>query len=304
MTAAFAPEGEGTDVPGLALPDMPAEAEVAAQELAALPGVLGVFWGKPRRNGNWCDEAALCVHVADKRAELERPVPRNVRGFPTDVISVGAPACQSSLDSTDTVRVDGTSSRRRSSISAIANRGGEVIALLSGHGTLPIQGNYMVREGNWSDAPEQSVFMVQDTGGSNFAGSLVHGAITADCDYALGVFPGLSVKRASVGHLFAPGTIAVRKQRLRAGDLLEHYGTVRRRAFTGTLVHRSAANSLLEFILPDGRRSGYGNLLAWLPLQTKISSVSPVNRGVWSLTRRARQWEPCLAQVATEQFPM
>jgi hypothetical protein len=94
---------------------------------------------------------------------------------------------------------------------------------------------------------------------------LLHGAVAPDRDYALGVFPGLDGDGAAAGHLFARAPIPIRKQPLQPGEMVEHYGTLRRRALGGTVRAGNATDEQIELILPDGSRAGYGPVLAVTP---------------------------------------
>lgn len=86
-----------------------------------MPGVVGVFWGSPRRDGGWTKHRALCVHVRRKwNAPRSERIARAYYGFPTDVLAVGDIRHHSVLDTTDQVE----SANERSSISALAKRVG------------------------------------------------------------------------------------------------------------------------------------------------------------------------------------
>jgi hypothetical protein len=237
----------------------------AAGELRAYPGVVGVFWGRPRREGEFRDELALCAHVRQKRAGLptaER-IPRQIGGFSTDVIEVGASVCHARLDTTDAVRAAGTTARRRSAISIIAALDDTVVALVSGHGALPLHQAKIERKGRYNDP--RPGFLVQDTGGSNFGGEVLEGEIGGSCDYAVAVFPGLGPSDAFLGHLYGHAPFRVRRAALSDGDVVEHYGTVRGRAFVGTVVQRGVDQDGLDMILPDGTQARYVDLIVVKP---------------------------------------
>jgi hypothetical protein len=221
--------------------------------------------GRPRREGLFLDEVSLCAHVRQKRQDLplgER-IPKRIEGFSTDVIEVAGAVCQARLDTTDAVRAAGVSARRRSAISVIAAVDGAVVALLSGHGALPLRQAKIERRGRYNE-PRPS-FLVQDTGGTNFAGEVWEGEIGGSPDYAVARFPGLSPSNAFLGHLYAHAPIRVRREPLADGDVIEHYGTVRSRAFVGTVVQRGVDEEGLDMTLPDGTLARYVDLLVVKP---------------------------------------
>lgn len=245
-------------------PVCPAGVSEAARALSTLPGVLGVFWGKPRRGATWSQEPALCLHVHHKH-EAPSPefIPKTIDGIATDVLAVGAPACHSRIDTCDVVTTPGVQRIRRSSITAVVQGPNEGSALLSGHGTLPLHNGRIERAGSWSD--RRPSFMIADEGGQRYVGEILHGMIDARCDYALATFPGLAREHLSAGHLLARAPIQLRRTPLALGELVEHYGAVRAHTIGGEVAQADTEAVPLRMMLPDGTYAGYSGLIAVRP---------------------------------------
>jgi hypothetical protein len=159
--------------------DLSSTVDALTERLLTLDRVVGVFWGTAREGGELTDEPALVVHVREKRLEdavrRSSRIPRRMQGIRIDVVDVGGPIVAHGWR--DPVRSP-SPTRWGRSCTVTATGGG--LALLSGHGALPLRGGKVQRRLSASTAAVRW---------GAHRGSLVAGAIRADVDFAVGQFP-------------------------------------------------------------------------------------------------------------------
>lgn len=218
---------------------MPAAIRRAAEELARYRGVLGVFWGNPRRGGAWTGEQSLVVHVRKKLAAKRlgaHHVPPVIAGVRTDVIEVRR-LSHHWLDPSDPVQCD-DGERGRSTISALATKDGVVFALLSGHATLP--GKQGKLSCQYDPAMKMRIRAV-DPEGAGYDGRLEAGRLDAHCDFTLAR---MSCDADGVNtYHYGPGEyppFTLRADPPRVAEEVAHYSSLRRRRMVGRIRQISA----------------------------------------------------------------
>jgi hypothetical protein len=296
---------------------VPAAARRAAAELLDHRGVLGVFWGAGKQGEVWTDEPCLVVHVRRKRAPEQlgtECLPRRRAGFRVDVLAVGRPS-HHWLDPTDPVQCEDPD-RGRSSITALGRRSGRTYAVLSGHGTLPADGDQL--PGQYDPSSPMRVRAL-DPQGSTYGGQLLAGRLDARCDFTL-AWMEVEAEEANHFHYAAGGypPHTVRRAPLRAAEEVAHYSSLRRRRMIGRVRHIAAGHMSLPgygghdypyldlavvespdpsvpFSLPgdsgslvvDGQRRVIGTVVAGEPSRN-ISYVLPITGTVAALGANAR----------------
>ncbi len=232
-------------------PEAPLPRE-ALDAIAALPGVLGVFPGIRRRDGQFGNEPVITVHVRRKlpRSELDRSarIPDDVGGVPTDVIAVGRPKLHAAVDSSDRLVENFDPWRRQSAISAFAqDDSGAVLALGSGHGLLRIRdGSY--QSGAFPESAGLSVFVDSDP--ADTGGHLTQGAVDPHLDFAIARFSTLRPPLALLGHTLSALPVPLRFGNIEGGETVQHVPPNRGRV-TGT-VTGGLARVPVEFRSTDG----------------------------------------------------
>jgi len=219
---------------------IPPKGRAVATKLSRLPGVLGVFWGTGRKGAEWTREGVLCVHVQRKwqppRAQRIESVYDGIR---TDIVAVGEIRHHSIVDTADRV----SAFSRASSISAFAeDHDGNVLALLSGHGTLKTNGSSFI-PGPWPDATAPWADLVDDHT-THYTAQLRDGAVTPDMDFSLAAPFDLESDQVLLGHQMAALPITVRRSRLAIGDTVIHSSSMRGRTISGQVVHSTALGAL------------------------------------------------------------
>lgn len=116
----------------------------AAAQLMQIPGVVGVFWGPPRRKGRWdWRQRVIAVRVVRKQSDPAVPIPREIEGFRTDILEVGDASAASggpgALSPTDPAGRH-PDPERVGVITALVAGSGGAWALASGHACLPVDG--------------------------------------------------------------------------------------------------------------------------------------------------------------------
>lgn len=198
-----------------------AQLRQAARSLATSLDVCGVYWGVRRKDGEWRDEPCLSVQVHKKhprqRLPLSRMLPRKLDGVPVDVVEVGVIGA-ASLSHDDPVDAPG---HRPSTITCLLRTGhGGCLALVSGHGTMPIVNGRISR--SFTATPGQvAPIVARDATGETFTGQLLVGRIDAHADCAVASFNTL----ADVVHRLPgkPPPLAWRKSALVAMDQVRRH---------------------------------------------------------------------------------
>lgn len=237
--------------------------------LAQLPGVVGVYWGSPRRQQTWHPTDAICIHVREKRdpdaLAAEERIPPAIDGVATDVIGVGTPRAHQ-LDHTDTVQA---SLGRTGTVTLLARRQRGAYALLSGHVALPDEphgpGRRILRRYRAQGLGHG--IGVRDRGTGPYLGTLVAGEFGGHTswDWALAHFDDLDEHDVDVNHLAAAvadddARVRYRRTALSPGERLLHYSAQpgRRRLIHGWFRH--VAETPAEFSLGDDSLEHYTRL--------------------------------------------
>lgn len=239
--------------------------ECAVSELRALPGVVGVAWGQPRRQSAWLEQAALVAHVRwkhDPRTPSER-IPSSIDGFDTDVIEVSPAVTVSGLfDHSDDV-VAPVGAHFRTSTPTLLQLGSHgPVALVSGHGTLPVQG------GQFAAALGAPV-RLSDPNFGRVDGVLQSGALAQGFDFALARFDGADPSLWGCWHYVGgPPPIRARRSLLVPGESLYHFSNLwgRRSRIQG--IYRQ---DVLHDVELEDAHAGWVNLGALL----FVESASP-----------------------------
>lgn len=204
-----------------------------AEEIAAIRGVLVVFQGIRQRRGHWTQEPTLTVHVKRKRPRRDlRPEERLHRRFPhinIDVVAVGRPRLHAEVDSDDQLVAAYDRFQRKSAVSAMALDGdGELMALGSGHGLLPV-----LADGYQSGPadPSEDIHALSDP--PNTDGFVAFGAVDQSVDFAVARFTTLKPPLALLGHTFSPPPIPLRSGDLALGEAVQHEAPRRGFRITG-----------------------------------------------------------------------
>jgi hypothetical protein len=237
--------------------------------LARLPGVVGVYWGSPRRQGAWHQTGSICIHVREKRdpgalAAAER-IPASIDGFATDIIEVGTPRAHQ-LDHTDTVHA---SLGRTGTVTALARRQSGAYALLSGHVALPDEphgaGRRILRR--YRAQGRAYGIGVGDRSAGAYLGRLVAGEFGGHTswDWALAHFTYIGEHDVDTNHLAATLTdgdarVRYRRTALTPGERLLHYSARpgRRRLINGWFRHIAATPA--HFLIGDDSLEHYTRL--------------------------------------------
>lgn len=226
---------------------LPAKLRPVVKRLRLIPGVVGVFWGLPRRGRGWAKEPALCVHVRRKwHAPPDEHIARTYHGYPTDVLAVGDIRHHSVLDTDDQVE----SATTRSSIAALArDSDGKVMALLSGHGTLRAVPNGF-EAGPWGPNQAPWVNFVDDRK-TRQPIELVDGAVTPKLDFALGFLLDTDGEQVLLGHRMSGLPIEVRRTPLGLGERLLHFSAERGLTLSGQVVNEPSDSFLHDGVGVD-----------------------------------------------------
>ena len=205
------------------MPRRRASLQQAVNSLREIPGVVGVAWGQPQRGDQWLDHQALVAHVRwkhDTGPKGER-VPRAIQGFDTDVVEVGQAVTLSGLfDHSDSVVAPAGPYFRASTPTLLQVSDGLPVALVSGHGTLPIAGRAFRQ-------PAGARLRLDDPAFGRAEGVLHSGAVEAGLDFALARFPGVDPKLWSRWHYVGGRPpVRTRRTRLLPGEALYHFSNL------------------------------------------------------------------------------
>jgi hypothetical protein len=147
-------------------------------------GVVGVFWGAkhPRRGGR----GHLRVHVREKIAPAALPanrrIARHIQGLPTCVVAAGEP--EAHMLTLKGLAHPAGDAARNSTLTTLVREADGWFALLSGHGTLPIEGGALAT--SLPDSAASYPVVVHDvSSGTDLAGSLIAGRIGGSFDFAI-----------------------------------------------------------------------------------------------------------------------
>jgi hypothetical protein len=206
----------------------------AASELRRFPGVAAVAWGQPRRAGVWDARPALVAHVQAKCDPARKSdwIPPAIDGYATDVLEVGRSVTVSGVfDHSDRVLAATSAGRTRISTPTLLQRAGDrFMALVSGHGTLPLLAGAFA-------TPSGDPVRLDDPSFGSLDGALVRGAIGRGLDFALAEFASADADIWTGWHLVAgPPPITRRATALSPGERLYHYSILngRRTRIAGT----------------------------------------------------------------------
>jgi len=192
-------------------PPPPAVFRIAAQ-LRDLRGVVCVVWGARKTKNRWFKEPCISVHVKKKRLRhrlKDQLLPPTIDGYRLDVLEVGVP------------KPHGLGVRSRidagplgvSTATAVAAKGADALALLSGHGAL-------------NAANGQIQLIASD---DSFPGEVVDGAFGGglSLDWALANFPG-GAGAADATHPLVDASAPIPLANgLVPGEMLEQYSEER-----------------------------------------------------------------------------
>lgn len=247
------------------LPSMPLTVADAAQRIAAVPGVVGVFFERsPARAGSRRRDYKLIAHVTTRGPDLaitdESYVHHTMWGlaphtFATkaaapidiDVVEVGR-ASVHELDHLDKVRVPGSS--RLGTLTVVASAEDGARALLSAHVCHPRVGGKTVRNYPGGGPAKVAVDAVQ-TDAVTYEGRLVRGSLGGMVDWALVHFLSTLPAQTDIGHYaaFHDSPVLIRRRPLREGQTVRHASMMRNRRIEGTL--RAFAASPAKLRLDD-----------------------------------------------------
>ena len=198
---------------------IPTAARRLARTLARELDVTGVYWGTRACKGRWTGEPCLSVEVHKKhprrRLPPERVLPTRVEGIRVDVLEVG-PAIGASLSHAVPLQADG----HTSTITCIAAApDGRHLALLCGHGTLPLVGGAL-RQRYDGEGPAQ----VEAMGATAvLPGRLRIGRLSPRLDFAVAEFDTLT---ADPQHRVGGYPLRVRSAPLVPDELVYHHSTL------------------------------------------------------------------------------
>lgn len=154
----------------------------AAARLMRRDGVVGVFWGVDTPRGH---ARRLRVHVQKKRhvSELSprQVIPDSIDGLRTRVVQVGEPRGHL-VTSKDYVQT--ASDTRVSTITALVREDDAWYALVSGHGTLPIDGGAYGSDYT-ADGAGLPLSLTDVSTGTQLAGHLIEGRLTSTQDWGV-----------------------------------------------------------------------------------------------------------------------
>jgi hypothetical protein len=242
----------------------------AVLTLQGIPGVVGVFWGQRKRGERWTREPCLCVHVQWKRPRSQIPAdelfPKQLNGFPIDVLDVGQPLLFSAdrvLDHTDEIMAPGLGNPRNGTITALAYTPAGTMALLSGHVALPLEQGTILRDFQTAGQPGLVRFI--DPVATDIPGYVQRGQFSNGraVDWALVSIPDIDYSELMTKH-YAAGTgtpLPVCTTPLEAEALVYHYSRLqpRRRLFRGRI--RQVTVGELGFTAPDGTQATYSEVI-------------------------------------------
>lgn len=208
---------------------VPARLRRLGRRLARSPDVGGVYWGARSRRGQWTDEPCLSVEVHRKlprrRLTLDRLLPTEIDGLRVDVVEVGA-VLGASLSHAALVSAPGGIA---STITCVRTDGaGARLALLSGHGTLPLVDHAVVRSYDRAGGLGAPVTASGPTG--LHRGHLRLGRLSPTLDFALAEFP-----EASVEPRHALGGRVARRAPLVAREKVHHHSSLDHQRRTGII---------------------------------------------------------------------
>ena len=157
----------------------------ATRQLLAIPGVVGVFWGPPRRKGRWdWRKPGLAVRVEKKKGAHEIPrgehIPRVVEGLRTDVIEVGVWEA-ATLRPGDWAGASSDPEAAGTVSLAVAGPEGGGLLLASGHACLP----YNAAGVPTPVGPASPSAAYAGNAGGPIASSCVWGTFDTDQDWAV-----------------------------------------------------------------------------------------------------------------------
>jgi hypothetical protein len=235
--------------------------------LARIPGVVGVYWGAPRRHGSWHETGSICVHVHSKRdptlLATEEQIPPSIGGFATDVIEVGTPRAHH-LDHTDTVHA---SLGRTGAVTALALRQSGAYALLAGHVALPDEPHGAQRRILRRYQGRGHGIGIHDRGSGPYVGTLIAGEFGGHTswDWALAHFAEVDRNDVDVNHLAASLSdgdprVPYRRPPLSPGERLSHYSALPGRRCRVDGWFRHIAQTPAQFLMADGTVDHYTRL--------------------------------------------
>jgi len=190
-------------------------ATAAAEKLARIDGVIGVFWGHRQRAQKFVEEEALSAHVVWKRDPSPTPLlPTHVDGYPVDVVDIGRPTHRAGDISC--LQPVLTPSGRRSTASLAVRDGSKAVVLLSGHGTLGIENGQFSRRG--------AVQLIAPSG-ARVEGKITKGFVGGRVDHAVGVFELRAFDRV-LDHPLARTAPAPVAREVKLGQRVTHFTCV------------------------------------------------------------------------------
>jgi hypothetical protein len=197
-------------------PIPPAASELAAR-LCQLQGVVCAVWGSRRKSGRWRhDQKCLSIHVVKKLTERQakasgRMLEPVIDGIRIDVLQVG----KTTAHSLDVKARLNAGPLGLSTPTALARRGKNAVALLSGHGALDTE---QVTIGGFSG----------DVTGGRFGGG-------ASVDFALADFIGAGASVVTKHPVTDEPTPIPLASDLDSGDRVMQFSGKRGRSFVGIL---------------------------------------------------------------------
>lgn len=221
--------------------------ERAAQQLLAIPGVVGVFWGPPRRKGRWdWRQRGIAVRVERKLADPPVPVPAEIEGFRTDVIEVGEPVAAAVGPGDPAGRH--ADPERAGVITTVAVAGPVLWALVSGHACLPLDAaGRIVAALEGAPAPAFAL-----PAGAVAGGAVVAGRLDGAQDWAILRLEGQSPQPLHPGAQ-PPAPAPHVRSLVGEGSVVRHWSTRQRGPREGR-VTGTWGHTVVTLPPPDGRR--------------------------------------------------
>lgn len=193
---------------------VPVKLRRLARQIARSPDVCGVYWGTRRRDGAWTGEPCLSVEVFKKHARRKltagRLLPRKIDGVRIDVIEARLVRA---------ARMAYAPGHTASTITCIVDtKGNQSLALLSGHGVVPIVGGEMLK--SYDHQPAAPVQVELRSGEKVVVGQLSMVRIAQTLDFAVARIAGGSAPTYSLGDG------QVRQTQLVAGEVVHQFSTI------------------------------------------------------------------------------
>ncbi len=234
-----------------------------------------VHLGAGKKNGQWCDEEALVAHVIWKRHGRELPkeehLPKRRLGLRVDVIETGRYQLTTAglCDHTDAVQALASPQDRRSTVSALCwdDRFGG-LALVSGHGTLPVR-NHRYQPAQASQDVRAALHDAERP--TAFVAQLQQGASGGSADTAVCALAWTPKALIDPVHLVGGTPPFPVRRSLSPGLQVHHYSAVRGRFIGGLFRHESLTPA--PFYAEDGSGTSF-RLGAVFAIESQVESFA------------------------------